>query len=142
MMAILISLHLRKREIPMWQYINKNPRNKAVGDCTVRAISIATDNGWMETYLDLCLFGLLMADMPSANAVSTAYLKSKGFRRRTIPDECPDCYTISDFCKDHPKGTYIIGTGSHLTTIIDGTLLDSWDSSNECPVYYFEKMED
>lgn len=113
-----------------------------MGDCTVRAISTATGEGWMETYLDLCLFGLLMADMPSANIVTTAYLRNKGFRRRTIPYDCPDCYTISDFCKDHKKGTYIIGTGSHLTTVIDGDLWDSWDSSNECPVYYFEKMED
>ena len=126
----------------MWQYINKNPRGRSVGDCTVRAISTATDNGWMETYLDLCLFGLLMADMPSANSVTTAYLRNKGFRRRTIPDDCPDCYTIEDFCKDHPKGTFVIGTGSHLTTVIDSVLWDSWDSRNETPVYYFEKMED
>jgi hypothetical protein len=133
---------LRKAVAKMWQYINKNPRNKAVGDCAVRAISTATDNGWMETYLDLCLFGLLMADMPSANSVTTAYLRNKGFRRRTIPDDCPDCYTIENFCEDHPKGTFVIGTGSHLTTVIDGTLWDSWDSRNETPVYYFEKMED
>lgn len=113
-----------------------------MGDCAVRAIAIATGSAWVDTYLDLCLFGMIMADMPSANAVSTAYLKKNGFRRRTIPDECPDYYTISDFCKDHTKGTYIIGTGSHLTTVIDGDLWDSWDSSNECPVYYFEKMED
>ena len=126
----------------MWQYINKNPRNKAVGDCTVLAISIATDNGWMETYLDLCLFGLLMADMPSANSVTTANLRNKGFRRRTIPDDCPDCYTIETFCEDHPKGTFVIGTGSHLTTVIDGTLFDSWNSLAETPVYYFEKSED
>ena len=126
----------------MWQYINLNPRKKSVGDCTVRAIAIATKKAWVDTYLDLCLIGMIMADMPSANSVTTAYLRNKGFRRRTIPDECPDCYTIADFCKDHPNGTYIIGTGSHLTTVIDGDLLDSWDSSNECPVYYFEKMED
>ena len=126
----------------MWQYANLNPMGKSVGDCTVRSIAIATGSAWFETYLDLCLTGMLMADMPSANSVTTAYLRNKGFRRRTIPDDCPDCYTIADFCKDHPKGTYIIGTGSHLTTVIDGDLFDSWDSSNECPVYYFEKMED
>ena len=127
--------------IPVWRYVNLNPRKKSVGDCTVRAIAIATGSAWVETYLDLCLTGMVMADMPSANSVTTAYLRNKGFRRRTIPDECPDYYTISDFCKDNPKGTYIIGTGSHLTTVIDGDLFDSWDSSNECPVYYFEKME-
>ena len=126
----------------MWQFRNPNPNGKSVGDCTVRAISLATDNGWTETYLDLCLFGLLMADMPSANSVTTAYLRNKGFRRRTIPDDCPDCYTIEDFCKDHPKGTFVIGTGSHLTTVIDGTLFDSWNSLAETPVYYFEKSED
>ena len=134
--------HLRKWVVPVWQYINKNPRGRSVGDCTVRAISTATNNGWMETYLDLCLFGLLMADMPSANSVTTAYLRKKGFRRRTMPDDCPDCYTIADFCKDHQKGTYIIGTGSHLTRCIDSVLWDSWNSENETPVYYFEKMED
>ena len=134
-------MHLNGLVIPVWQYINLNPRKKSVGDCTVRAIAIATGSAWVDTYLDLCLMGMVMADMPSANSVTTAYLRNKGFHRRTIPDDCPDCYTIADFCKDHPKGTYIIGTGSHLTTVIDGDLWDSWDSSNECPVYYFEKME-
>lgn len=126
----------------MWTPYNPNPHGKFVGDCTVRAVSKLVNKNWYETYLDLCLLGMLMGDMPSSNAVTTAYLKSKGFKRRTIPDDCPYCYTISDFCKDHPKGIYIIGTGSHLTTVVDGDLWDSWDSSNECPVYYFEKMED
>ena len=125
----------------MWRQVNLNPK-KSVGDCTVRAIAIAAKSAWVDVYLDLCLLGMVMADMPSANAITTAYLKKKGFHRRTIPDDCPDCYTIADFCKDHQNGTYIIGTGSHLTTVIDGDLFDSWDSSNECPVYYFEKMED
>ena len=141
-MALSSNQHLRKAVAKMWQFHNPNPKGKSVGDCTIRAIGIATDKGWMETYLDLCLFGLLMADMPSANAVTTSYLKNKGFRRRTIPDDCPDCYTIENFCKDHSKGTFVIGTGSHLTTVIDGCLWDSWDSRNETPVYYFEKMED
>ena len=126
----------------MWRQVNLNPKGKSVGDCTVRAIAIAAKSAWVDVYLDLCLLGMVMADMPSANAITTAYLKKKGFHRRTIPDDCPDCYTIADFCKDHQNGTYIIGTGSHLTTVIDGDLFDSWDSSNECPVYYFEKMED
>ena len=141
-MALSSNQHLRKGVAKMWQYTNLNPKGKSVGDCTIRAIGIATDRNWYDVYLDLCLFGMLMCDMPSSNAVTTAYLRNKGFRRRTIPDDCPDCYTIEDFCKDHPKGTFVIGTGGHLTTVIDGCLWDSWDSRNETPVYYFEKSED
>ena len=126
----------------MWKYANLNPMGKSVGDCTVRAIAIATGNEWVDTYLDLCLMGMVMADMPSANSVTTAYLRKNEFHRRTIPDDCPDCYTIENFCEDHPRGTFVIGTGSHLTTVIDGCLFDSWNSLAETPVYYFEKSED
>ena len=126
----------------MWQYINKNPMGRSVGDCTVRAISTATNSGWMETYLDLCLFGLLMADMPSANAITAAYLKKKGFQRKNIPETCPDYYSVKDFCKDHKDGIFVLGTGSHMVAVINGDYYDAWDSGDELPVYYFEKMED
>ena len=126
----------------MWQYINKNPRGRSVGDCTVRAIATATGNGWMETYLDLCLFGLLMADMPSANAITAAYLKKNGFQRKNIPETCPDYYSVKDFCRDHKDGIFVLGTGTHMIAVINGDYYDAWDSGDELPVYYFEKMED
>ena len=125
----------------MLKQSNPNPYGRSVGDCTVRAICHALGKSWEEAFLDLCLFGLMMGDMPSSNAVTTAYLKKQGFKRRTIPDSCPDCYTIEDFCKDHPQGIFVIGTGSHLTCCIDSVLFDSWNSLAETPVYYFEKFE-
>lgn len=121
----------------MWQYINLNPKGKSVGDCTVRAIAIATGSAWVDTYLDLCLIGMIMADMPSANSVTTAYLRNKGFRRRTIPDDCPDCYSVKNFCEDHKEGIYVLGTGTHMIAVIDGNYYDAWDSGDEFPVYYF-----
>ena len=123
----------------MWQYINLNPKGKSVGDCTVRAIAIATGSAWVDTYLDLCLIGMIMADMPSANSVTTAYLRSKGFRRRTIPDDCPDCYSVKNFCDDYKDGVYVLGTGTHMVAVIDGNYYDAWDSGDEFPVYYFAK---
>lgn len=125
----------------MWEYVNLNPRKKSVGDCTVRAIGIATGKDWHETYFGLVLQGAVMCDMPSANAVTTAYLRNNGFKRRTIPETCPDCYTIKDFCNEHRQGVFIIGTGSHFVAVIDGQYCDSWDSGNESPVYYFERID-
>ena len=46
----------------MWTPYNPNPHGKLVGDCTVRAISRLVNKSWHETYLDLCLFGMLMME--------------------------------------------------------------------------------
>ena len=76
-----------------YSYYNPNPHGKRVGDCAVRALSKALNQDWDKTYLWLCIYGFMMSDMPSANAVWGAYLKSRGFKRNIIPDTCPDCYT-------------------------------------------------
>lgn len=120
---------------------NVNPKNRRVGDCVVRAISIALDKNWETTYLELCIKGFTDCDMPSSNSVWNSYLKGKGYKRTTIPNDC-DCYTVEDFCKDHPKGTYILGTGTHALCIKDGNYYDVWDSGNETPIYYFMKDEE
>ena len=122
----------------MWiEYLN-NPFGLRVGDCVIRAISKALDKSWEETYIDLCVQGFMLGDLPNSKANFSAYLRHKGFKRRTIED-CPDCYSIEDFCQDHPKGVYVIGTGTHAVCAINGNTYDAWDSSRECPVYYFEK---
>lgn len=77
----------------------------------------------------------------SSNAVWGAYLKSKGFIRDIVSNDCPECYTIEDFCKEHPQGIYIIGTGTHCVAIEDGCIFDTWNSSDETPIYYYQKGE-
>lgn len=123
----------------MFIYENPNPVNNLVGDCVIRAISIVMDKPWEETYDEVCKQGAEMYDMPSSNQVWAEYLKKEGFVRRILPDTCPSCYTIKDFCYDYPNGEYILATGSHLVAVIDGDYYDTWDSGNEIPVYYFQR---
>ncbi len=122
----------------MWIKRNENPINNRVGDCVIRAVSTALNQGWEKTYVDLCVEGLMYCDLPSSNAVWGSYLAHKGYKRSTIPNGCR-CYTVEDFCKDHPQGAFILGTGTHALTVIDGNYYDVWDSGNETPIYYFEK---
>ena len=123
----------------MWIQYNENPLHKSVGDCVIRAVSIVMEYSWAKTYVELCIQGLLMCDMPSSDAVWGAYLKEHGFKRYSLPDDCPDCYTIKDFAHDHPSGIYAVGTGSHVCAIVDGCYVDSWDSGNETPIFYWRK---
>ena len=121
----------------MYSYFNCNPKGNRVGDCVIRAISKALNQSWEDTYIDLTIQGYLMGDLLSSNAVWGAYLKNKGFTRDIVSNDCPECYTIEDFCNEHPKGTYIIGTGTHAVCVVDNTIFDTWNSSGETPIYYY-----
>lgn len=123
----------------MYIPFNPNPAGKYVGDCVIRAIVKATNRNWGKVYQDVVNKGYRMKDMPSSNHVWASYLKDSGFRRYIIPDMCPDCYTVKDFCYDHPIGTYILGTGTHVICVVDGDYFDTWDSGDEVPIYYFER---
>jgi hypothetical protein len=125
----------------MYSYYNANPYKIRVGDCVIRAISKALNQSWEDTYIDLTIQGYLMGDLLSSNAVWDAYLKSKGFKRHIVPNDCPDCYTINDFCKEYPQGIYVIGTGTHAVAVIDGIIFDTWNSGDETPIYFYKKGE-
>lgn len=126
----------------MYKYNNVNPNGNKVGDCVIRAISTVVGKSWQEVYIELCIQGYLMSDLPSSNAVWGAYLKNKGFAREFVRDDCPDCYTISDFAEEHPIGRYVVGTGTHATAVIDGQIFDGWDCRSEQPIYFYYKQED
>ena len=124
----------------MWIQQNPNYLGKHTGDCTVRALSIVLGKDWIWTYIELCIQGLMMAQMPSDNQVWDALLRAKGFERNSIPNTCPDCYTIKDFCNDHRNGIYVLGTGTHVVAVIDGNYVDDWDSGDEVPLFVWSKV--
>lgn len=125
----------------MWiEYLN-NPMARRVGDCAVRAVSVALGIDWEKAYELLADAGFAMADMPSSDSVWGAVLRQHGFYRKAIPNTCPDCYTAEDFMRDHPHGTYVLAFGGHVATIRDGNLYDSWDSSSLTPQYFYYRKD-
>lgn len=124
-----------------WVKENLNPKGKHVGDCVVRAIAKAAHISWDEAYSALSVQGYKEKDLPSANTVWGKYLKSIGFKRYVIPETCPDCYTVEQFCADHPAGTFVLALQSHVVAVQDGQYYDSWDSGQEPPIYYWERSD-
>ena len=125
----------------MYIEYNPNPTGRKVADCTVRAIAKALNMGWEAAYIALMVNGMQMGDLPNADYVWSATLRQHGFTRRSIPDTCPMCYTVAEFAAEHPHGTYVLGIGGHVVTVVDGDWYDAWDSGKEVPQYYWTKEE-
>ena len=122
-----------------WTLFNPNPVSRNVGDCAVRAVAAALGIDWEAAFALIASNAFQMGDMPSSNAVWGAVLRQHGFKRYVIPNSCPDCYTAEQFAADHPKGIYVLGYGNHTAVVRDGIIMDSWDSSQLIPQYYWTK---
>lgn len=126
----------------MFVYYNPNPLGKQVGDCTIRALTVLLDKSWYEVYDDLYVEGKRLGDMPSGNSVWASYLRQCGYNSVPIINTCPDCFTVREFCRRNPFGKFLLATGNHVVSVIDGDYYDSWDSGFEVPIFYWVKKGD
>ena len=126
----------------MFREYNPNPASRRVGDCAVRAVAKALNTDWETAFAMIASNAFAMGDMPSSDSVWGAVLRQNGFYRKAIPNTCPNCYTASDFCRDFPKGTFVLAFGGHVATVVDGDLYDKWDSSNLYPQYFYYRKDE
>lgn len=112
----------------MFIYYNANPRGRRVNDCTVRAISLATNTSWDSAYERLSRFAQAQSIMPDEVAYIDEYLE----RHFNKICGCKNNYkiTVGDFVKQNPRGVYLITMNGHITCAIDGDIYDTFDPSD------------
>ena len=126
----------------MWIEYNPHPSKKKIGDCVIRALTKALGQTWEKTYIELMIEGFSRYDLPNADIIWGKYLIKKGFERKLISDDGFGEYTVGDFAKDNPEGTFVVSMpGNHVVTIVDSDVYDTWDSRYEIPSYYFCKKK-
>ena len=123
----------------MFAYYNPNPVAAREEDCAVRAVSAAIGISWDEAFDLIAHNAKQMGAMMHRDAAWGSVLRQHGFILKVIPNSCPECYTAEDFAIEHPRGVYVLGFGTHTAAVIDGTILDTWDSRDEIPIYVWEK---
>lgn len=126
----------------MYSYYNPNPVRNNTRDCAIRAVAKALDISWEDSFCRIAAMAYSMGETMDANAAWGAVLRMNGFYRDIIPNTCPDCYTARDFCKDHPKGIYVLGFSDHVSTVINGVIYDIVDTGDQIPIYYWKEKED
>ena len=124
---------------------NENPKGKLVGDCVIRAISLATGDGWDKTYKGLCELGLKLKDMPNDKKVYDKYLALNGWVKHKQPRKLDNTkYTGREWCeklrdegKSDPMVVHI--GGHHIVCIMNYKVHDIWNSTGKCIGNYWTK---
>ena len=111
-----------------YKYYNRNPDRVHLKDCVCRAISTATGLCYEAVHnlleitaseyscekLCVCCYHCLLEDILCYHRV-----------------ECDFEQTVEEVAAKYPKNRLIIRVQEHLTSSINGTILDIWDCSEE-----------
>lgn len=118
----------------MFRYLNKNPYQLEVEDCSARALSTVLNISWAKAY-DLLSdsardLGLMMS---SVEAVEE-FLDTR-FDRVPIYEK-----TVGEFIKNHKYGKFLITMPNHITALVDGINYDTFNSGNR-PIWSAWKVK-
>lgn len=108
----------------MYRYYNKNPYDRHIEDCVIRSLSVLTNREWDEMYQELAYYSSQKGYMTDNVEFVEDYLDNR------YPRECHYSKTIGEFAKEFPKGKYAITTQGHITALVDGYIIDTFDPSN------------
>lgn len=108
----------------MYKFLNRNSHQRFVDDCTVRAISLAENRTWNETYDKLSNMARSKGMMFNSVEFIEDYLDYFYLR------ECHTSKTVGEFAYENSKGTYLVTMPNHITVIIDGVVYDTFDCSD------------
>lgn len=125
-----------------FQFYNANPKNRAGGDCVVRAICTALNQSWEQTVRELTEVGIKHGYVLNDKKTYEKYLESKGWTKHKQPKK-PDGtkYTGKEFCeRARTYENYIAHIGGHhMVAIINAKVYDIWDSTDGCIGNYWTK---
>lgn len=121
---------------------NPHPYGYRIDDCSVRSLTKALDMDWDQAYMALAMYGFATKRMMDGKETMGDFLMERGWKRYALPDTCPRCYTVAQFADDHPRGTFVLGTSSHILTVYNGDWYDTWDSRDEVPLFVWVKEKE
>ena len=108
----------------MYRYYNANPHGRHIDDCSLRAISLLTDRDWHEVYDELSYLANKDSLMMDSVIFIEDYLDDRYSR------ECHYSKTVGEFAREYPYGKYAITMDGHITALINGKIIDTFNPSN------------
>lgn len=109
----------------MFRFYNANAKKLFVDDCTIRAISLAEDKTWNDTYYKLSNLAREKGMMMDSVKFIESYLNEK-YDKVHIDKNM----SVGEFVENHTIGTYLICMPNHISISINGLIYDTFDCSS------------
>ena len=116
------------------EYELKNLKKNYSGDCVIRALSIALEQPYKQTFEDLCTLAMEFGFMPNNHFTYERYLFSKGWVKNKPPKDMQGKKIKLQFWNNKRA---IVMTRRHLTAVIDNCVYDTWDTREYCVNSYY-----
>ena len=112
-------------------YYNANPKDKRVGDCVIRALSLTPNYDWYKVYDELCIIGRQFGCTPTCDLAWEAWLKQHGYVRYKQPKrENGRLYMLREFvCSKliSDDDLVVAVVSGHVTFIKERKIQDTWN---------------
>ena len=129
-------------------------KGKEIGDCAIKAFAFTTDLTYSEVRDRFNKNSRLNRDAIYGVPLSTIMVVGRelGFKslyREIYRDWTYHIehgrggeYTVRKFAEKFNKGTYILDCTDHIVAVVDGVILDSWDSGRKRVKSALKKIEE
>lgn len=115
-----------------WKEYNPNPKNRKIGDCTLRSYCAAFNISWEEAF-DIA------SEVAKENSSMIQYVapqvlvdhfgceEDENYKKKKKEDRV----TVANFAMTHPYGIYIVQLRSHQVAVKNGEYWDTWDCGDK-----------
>lgn len=110
--------------------------NSKSGDCAIRALAIGTHTDYRAVWEELCDMSKQSGYFMNEKPVWSRYLRERGFTEHKLPKPW------QSVDRHHFKNAIVyvrVGYGTHLTTVVNGVLNDTWDCRDRLAYSYWTK---
>lgn len=117
-----------------YKFCNPHPDGKRVRDCVKRAICLAEGRDYRDVKNELNrLKREIGAEKFNSNNNWKTYMDRKGYNKISFPAVAGESRMNGHkFAETHPTGSYILRVAGHLSSCVDGVILDTWDCRDKC----------
>ena len=117
-----------------YKFCNPHPDGKRVRDCVKRAICLAEGRDYRDVKNELNrLKREIGAEKFNSNNNWKTYVDRKGYNKISFPAVAGESRMNGHkFAETHPTGSYILRMAGHLSSCVDGVILDTWDCRDKC----------